>query len=93
MSCLAWNCRGLGNRRKVPALKKEISSKGPEFIFLCETKLFRRELKGVARKLGFEYCFGVDCGRSIGGGRSGGLGFLWGRNSDVEVSSFFQESH
>ena len=33
MSTLAWNCRGLGNRRTVRALEKVVSSEDPNFIF------------------------------------------------------------
>lgn len=84
MSCLGWNSRGLGNPQKVQALKKEISSEAPEFVFLCEMVFFCRELEGIFRKLGFECCFGVDCAMS-GGGRSGGLGLLWREDFRVSV--------
>ncbi|KAL8555032.1 hypothetical protein ACS0TY_003002 [Phlomoides rotata] len=87
MSCLFWNCRGLGNPRRVPALKKEILQKDPSFVFLCETKLCVRELEGVSRKLGFECCFGVDCDRS-GNGRRGGLRLLWKSDVSVSIQSF-----
>lgn len=53
MSFLGWNCRGLGNLQKVPALKREIAKKCPQFVFLCETKLLVRELNFLGNKLGF----------------------------------------
>lgn len=87
MSCLVWNYRGLGNPRKVPALKKKIHAKGPKFVFLCETKLLVSELRRVAHKLGFDSCFGVNCDLS-GGGRRGGLGLLWNVESMVVLNSF-----
>lgn len=87
MSCLSWNYRGLGNPRKVQALKKIISSKGPSFVFLCETKLLRRELEGVSRKLGYTYCFGVDCNLEREG-RRGGLGLWWNEEGLLEVHSY-----
>lgn len=87
MSCIAWNCRGLRNPRKVPVLKNEIISKGPKFVFLCETKLFVRELAGVARKLGFDFWVGVDCDSS-GGVRSGGLGLFWNMDCPVNLYSY-----
>ncbi|KAL8493015.1 hypothetical protein ACS0TY_024285 [Phlomoides rotata] len=87
MSCLFWNYRGLGNPRKVLALKKEILQKDPSFVFLCETKLCVRELERVSRKLGFSGCFRVDCDRS-GNGRRGGLGLLWKSDFKVSIQSF-----
>lgn len=33
MSSLAWNCRGLGNRRTICALKKVVTSEDPILIF------------------------------------------------------------
>ncbi|KAL8476903.1 hypothetical protein ACS0TY_029271 [Phlomoides rotata] len=87
MGCLFWNCRGLGNPRKVPTLKKEVLHKDLSFVFLCETKLCVRELEGVSRKLGFDCCFGVYCDCS-GKGRSGGLGLLWKFDLMVSVRSF-----
>ncbi|KAL8479510.1 hypothetical protein ACS0TY_026419 [Phlomoides rotata] len=87
MSCLGWNCRGLGNPRKVPALKKEILSKGPGFVFLCEIKLLRVELEGVSRKLGFDYYFGVDCEVSRLG-RRGGVAILWRAEWNLTVLSY-----
>ena len=38
MSTLAWNCRGLGNRRIVRALEKVVSSEDPNFIFLMRSE-------------------------------------------------------
>lgn len=66
MSYLAWNCRGLGNSLIVPILKKEVFSKAPKFMFLCEIKLFVREFRVVASRLGFQHCLGVDCVLLVG---------------------------
>lgn len=87
MSCLSWNCRGLGYPRKVQALKKNVSSKVPTFVFLCEMKLLRRELEGVSRKLGFSCCFCVDYCMDRGG-RRGGLGLCWNDDELLTVQSF-----
>lgn len=56
-------------------------------MFLCETKLLVRELRGVAFKLGFDYWLGVDC-VATGGGRRGGLALFWSVDCLVELSSF-----
>lgn len=81
MSCLAWN------PQKVPVFNKEVHSKGPNFIFLSETKLLSRELGSVARALGFSCCLGVDCDLS-NGGRQGGLAILWKEDIPVAVRSY-----
>ena len=47
MSTMAWNCRGLGNRRTVRAFEKVMSSEDPSFIFLMETKLVISEMDGI----------------------------------------------
>ena len=38
MNLLSWNCRGLGNRRKVRGLVKVINKQDPNIVFLIETK-------------------------------------------------------
>lgn len=86
MSCICWNCRGLGIPRKVPVLKKEIILKGPEFVFLCETKLLCSELDRFARNVGMDNVFGVSCSVE-GGGRSGGVAILWRADCDVRILS------
>lgn len=58
-------------------------------MFLCETKLFVRELGHLAHKLGFKCCIGVDCDIS-GGGRHGVLAFFWKADCVVHLSSFSQ---
>lgn len=90
MSCLVWNCLGLGIPQKVPVLKKEILSKGPVLV-LCKTKLLVEEMRRLARILGFDCCFGVDCDVS-GGGRKGGLGLLW-KAEDTMVLHSFSPNH
>lgn len=45
MSSLAWNCKGLRNRRTVLALKKVVTSEDPILIFLIKTKLVVSEWK------------------------------------------------
>ncbi|KAL8509787.1 hypothetical protein ACS0TY_016850 [Phlomoides rotata] len=49
--------------------KNEILKKDHSFVFLCETKLYVRELEAVARKLGFDCSLAVDCDRSSNGRR------------------------
>ena len=51
MGTLAWNCRGLGNRRTVRALEKVVSFEDPNFIFLMETKLVVTEMDGIKEVL------------------------------------------
>ncbi|KAL8539523.1 hypothetical protein ACS0TY_001218 [Phlomoides rotata] len=64
-----------------------VETAGPKFVFLCETKLFIHVLRRVASRLGFDFCVDVDCVMS-GGGRSGGLVFLWNVDCQVMLKSY-----
>ena len=83
MSTLAWNCRGLGNRRTVRALEKVVSSEDPNFIFLMETKLVVTEMDGI--KEGLNRSQGLVVPSK---GRSGGLALLWKKELKVSVQTF-----
>ena len=37
MSCIVWNCRGLGNQLAVQELVDLVQAKGPAVVFLAET--------------------------------------------------------
>lgn len=67
--------------------EKEIHSKGPKFVFLCEIKLLVAEMRHVASILDFDCCLDVDCDVS-GGGCRGGLGLLWEADSMGVLRSF-----
>ena len=54
MSCLAWNCRGLGNLCTVRELGDLIRAKNPSVVFLAETWADEARLKEVKRNLGFD---------------------------------------
>ena len=87
MSTMAWNCRGLGNRRTVRAFEKVMSSEDPSFIFLMETKLVISEMDGIKDGLNRSQWLVVLCK-----GRSGGLALLWKKELKVDVQSF-SDSH
>ena len=87
MSTMAWNCRGLGNRRTVRAFEKVMSSEDPSFIFLMETKLVISEMDGIKDGLNRSQWLVV-----LRKGRSGGLALLWKKELKVDVQSF-SDSH
>ena len=37
MSCIMWNCRGLGNQLAVQELMEVVQAKAPNVMFLAET--------------------------------------------------------
>ena len=39
MSCLSWNCRGLGNPQTEAELAGLVGTKDPKMVFLMETKV------------------------------------------------------
>ncbi|XP_042939392.1 uncharacterized protein LOC122274417 [Carya illinoinensis] len=85
MSCLSWNCRGLGNPRTVNKLHLMVQNKSPKFVFLMETKSNRTKVEAVKRRLQFDNSFVVNSR-----GTSGGLAFLWKDDMEAEVVSYTQ---
>lgn len=83
MSAISWNCRGMGRPRTVRALRDLVRSENPSFLGLIETKVNSREWDYLRFKLGFNYCFAVDCS-----GRSGGLALLWNPNLNLTIQSY-----
>ena len=80
MSCLVWNCRGLGNPCTVNKLAEMVRAKDPSIVFLAETWVHEARLKVVKRKIQFENMF-VSPRTSIGGG----LVLFWRSTIDVSV--------
>uniref|UniRef100_A0A2N9GM00 RNase H type-1 domain-containing protein n=1 Tax=Fagus sylvatica TaxID=28930 RepID=A0A2N9GM00_FAGSY len=72
MSCLAWNCRGLGNPQTVHELSIMVRKKDPLVLFLSETKLDENQLE-VLR------CYWKFVGKFVvpSRGLSGGLVLFW----------------
>ncbi|XP_074298528.1 uncharacterized protein LOC141629421 [Silene latifolia] len=75
----------------VRALRSLVRREAPALVFLCETKLSGREMRGVREK--FEGYDGIEVD-SVG--RSGGLAFMWKREiecSFVSVSVHYMDFH
>ena len=72
MSCIAWNCRGLGNLRTGRELVKIIRAKDPSIVFLAETMVDDVRLEIVQSNIGFDHRWVVP--RE---GRGGGLVLFW----------------
>ncbi|CAN0880182.1 hypothetical protein LINGRAHAP2_LOCUS13515 [Linum grandiflorum] len=72
MIFLAWNCRGLGNRRAVQVLGEVVQTHKPEVVFLSETLVGNNMMEEIRVSLKFDGCFTVAAR-----GRSGGLCMLW----------------
>lgn len=83
MSCLSWNCRGLGSPRTVRVLKDLLRVHKPVFVFLMETLSFANKIEDLRVRFGFDNCFSVDRV-----GRSGGLAILWMNKFKCEVSTY-----
>lgn len=82
MSCISWNCRGLGNSRALGTLQELIREKRPHFIFLVETISSVLQLDEIKVLLGYDGVFAVS-----NVGRSGGLAFLWKSAQTVSLLS------
>lgn len=87
MSCLVWNCRGLGNPAAVRNLVWLIKHKSPTLVFLMETKLLALDWKLLLSNLNYDAHFIVNCDMTDGGGRKGGLCLLWKEVFEVRILS------
>lgn len=53
MSCLSWNCRGLGKARTVQVLTDLVRDQNPDVLFLSETISGANKIEEIRVKLGF----------------------------------------
>ena len=83
MSCLFWNCRGLGNPATVQELTIMVKQKDPLVLFLSETKLDEKRLESLRCYWGFRGKLVVQSR-----GQSGGLALFWRKGLSVGVSSY-----
>ena len=82
MSCLIWNCRGLGNLRTGRELVDIIQAKDPSVVFLAETLADDTRLELVQQNIDFDHRWVVP--RE---GRSGGLALFWKSTVNLKVES------
>lgn len=71
MSCLFWNCRGLGVPLTVLPLGDILRNKNPDIIFLSETKSLQHNIESLKRKWNL-HGVSVDRVGQVGGWRSCG---------------------
>ena len=83
MSCLSWNCRGLGNPGAVRELCNIVKQEGPDLLFVMETKIPATRVESLQNLLGFSGCYAVSSR-----GLSGGIGMFWTSNLDVELKNY-----
>ena len=84
MSCLSWNCRGLGNPQTEDELVALVTAKDPKLVFLMETKTEKYILERVGRRIQFTNLFVVPRVNT-----GGGLTLFWKSDLDVAVQTFF----
>jgi len=78
MSCLSWNCRGLGNAATVKELHELAKKFAPSVLRVLETQVHKSRVEGLKRNLSFDNSFAVSSS-----GRSGGLGIFW--NNEIKL--------
>ncbi|KAJ4827421.1 hypothetical protein Tsubulata_037290 [Turnera subulata] len=87
MSCLGWNCRGLGNPRAVRRLRDFLRRENPDIVFLSETRKRYREMESLKWRLGYANGVWVSCverrGVDLGGPQWRIIGF-YGNPVDSE---------
>ena len=80
MSCLSWNCRGLGNPQTKAELADLVSKKDPKMVFLMETKVDMDVIEKISRKMQYKNYFVVPRHN-----RGGGLALLWKEDFAMKV--------
>ena len=80
ISCLVWNCRGLGNPRTENELTDLVWAKDPSVVFLAETWADEVRLKNVLRKIRCENIFNAPRTN-----RGGGLVLFWRSSIDATM--------
>ena len=85
MSCIKWNCRGLGNAATVKELREIAKKCAPTVLCVIETQVNKARVEGLKGTLGYDNAFVVSIS-----GRGEGLGLYWNKNTKVEILPFFQ---
>ena len=83
MSCISWNCQGLGNPEAVRELHIIVKQEVPALLFVMETKIRVKRVEDIRHQLGFARCFAVESE-----GLSGGIGLFWSKEYDVQLKNY-----
>lgn len=69
MSCLSWNCHGLGNTATIKELRELVKKVAPSVVCVVKTKVHKTRVEGMKQSIGFDNAFAISstC-------HSGGLG-------------------
>ena len=82
MSCIVWNCKGLGNQLAVQELVELVQAKAPTIVLLAETLADEVRLDYVKERIRFDHKHVAP--RITKGG---GLVLFWRNDIEVEVVS------
>ena len=82
MSCIVWNCKGLGNQLVIQELVELVKAKAPSVVFLAETLADEARLDYVKDQIHFDKKFFVQ---RINKG--GGLVLFWKDDINIDVES------
>ena len=82
MSCLSWNCRGLGNPQTVDELVTLVGKKDPNVVFLMETKSMLKLLRKFVEKSSLLTSLFVPRPN-----QGGGLALLWKEDFQLDVQT------
>jgi hypothetical protein len=80
MSCLSWNCRGLGNATTIKELCKFVRDAASTVLCVLKTQVHRSWVEGLKKTLGYGNAFDVSSNS-----RSGSLGIFWNNNISVSL--------
>jgi len=85
MSCISWNCRGVGSPSTILNLKYLNQTYKPDVIILFETLCLSNKIEELKYILNLDSCFCVD--RE---GRGGGITILWRNSISFNITNYSQ---
>jgi hypothetical protein len=80
MSCLSWNCRGLGQSPIIQELTRLVRKFCPKVVFISETRQQSNRVNNLWFRLGFNKAFIVDSH-----GKGGGLVLFWDDSINLQI--------
>jgi hypothetical protein len=80
MSCLSWNCHGLGSAATVKELRDLARRVSLTVLCVLKIQVHKARVENLKNTLGFDCSFAISSA-----GHSGGLGIFWNNNTRVEI--------
>ena len=85
MSCMSYNCRGVGRDATVREIRDLKRRFNPTIFCVLETQVHKARVEGLASTLGYDHSFAISSS-----GRSGGIGLFWTNEIKIDILPYSQ---